>query len=317
MFISVGPQPYLCLISNRYTDRSSTEKSTDSSSPSHKTHLTLRTARTPTFQTAAEIDSVAIDYQYISIRVLARVIGSPGACAGIFTWYCPGLCRAASSVDVEEADIEILTSDPESFVHFTNQPSESPAGFTYRNATANATEPGGNSKGWGEWNEYRYDWLPGMSTWFVNGKETASIAFHAPKRPAGLIVNMWSNGGSWTGNMSVGDEALLQIQWIEVVFNTSEPVNSTVGRRDGVLRRENVPLFGRNEKENDLVERGDRRVLESRAEKNGCKVVCSIDSGTTVGTPVVSKSTAGGRRGVSSFCLLVILVLSVCTAYLL
>lgn len=202
-------------------------------------------------------------------------------------------------------------------MHFTNQPSESPAGFTFKNATVNATLPG--EVVWSDWNEYRYDWLPGLSTWFVNGDETARIAFHAPETPAGLIVNMWSNGGSWTGNMSVGDEALLQIQWIEVVFNTSEPVNSTVGRRDRLGKGESAVFVEVASQEGDEVLKGIEasRTLASRADEEGCKVVCDVHLVKTVGTPVVSKSTAGCRRGIRSISSLVVVLSSVCISYLL
>ena len=270
----------------------STDLSTDAS-PDYKTYLTLRTTRTPTFQSAAEIDSVKTNYQHLSLRLLARVVGSPGACAGIFTWYCPGLCRATSSPDVEEADIEILTSSPKpNNIHFTNQPSESPLGYTFTNATTNPEIP--NGRLWTEWNEYRYDWTPGMSTWYVNDEKVANISFHAPERPSQLILNMWSNGGSWTGNMSVGDAAFLQIQWIEIAFNTSDV--TTKRDESGSGNKRGLWETLRSDSENG-------RGLESRADgkHGGCKVMCSIDSGTVVGTPVVVKSRASGQGVELSF----------------
>jgi len=36
-----------------------------------------------------------------------------------------------------------------------------------------------------------------------------------------LILNMWSNGDTWSGVMDVGAAAELQIQWVEMVFNAS------------------------------------------------------------------------------------------------
>lgn len=55
----------------------------------YKTYLTLRTARTEGFQSVAEIDSKTLNYDYLSARFLARVIGDTGGYAGMFTWRCP------------------------------------------------------------------------------------------------------------------------------------------------------------------------------------------------------------------------------------
>lgn len=231
------------------------------------TYLTLRTTKTVTFQSAGEIDSVATNYQYLSARYYARVVGAPGACAGMFTWYCPGLCRSPSATEVEEADIEILTRDPDNYVHFTNQPSESPEGITYKEATRNASVP----VSWDEWNEYRYDWVPGLSAWYINGQSVANISFHAPERPAQLILNMWSNGGSWTGNMSIGNAAYLQIQWIQIAYNTSSEQSQ---KSHMVARRLDAPPVALDSN------------IETRAEQTRCKRVCQINNLTSPGTPL-------------------------------
>jgi hypothetical protein len=240
------------------------------------TYLTLRTTKTETFQSAGEIDSVATNYQYLSATYYARVVGAPGACAGMFTWYCPGLCRSPSATEVEEADVEILTKDPNNYVHFTNQPSESPEGFTYKEATRNASVP----ISWDEWNEYRYDWVPGLSAWYINGQSVANISFHAPERPAQLILNIWSNGGSWTGNMSVGNAAYLQIQWIEIGYNTSNEKSQKRYAASEQISRSAV---------------GVERSLDNRAKPAQCKRVCQIDSLISPGTPLLNAGTIKDR----------------------
>ncbi|KAG0646440.1 Beta-glucanase [Hyphodiscus hymeniophilus] len=222
--------------------------------------------RLPTFQSAAEIDTIAHNYHYISLRVLARVQGSPGACAGIFT-YLP----SSNPRDVQEADIEILTSGPRSMVQFTNQPSETATGGVEPQATVNGTNPGGED--WTEWVAYRVDWLPGKTTWYANGQMTAEIGFQAPRDPATIILNMWSDGGSWTGNMSIYDEAYLQLQWLEMVYNTSGPVSGSSKRS------------------------ADLDLLQNRNIK-GCETVCSIDENVNaIGSPmVISNHTGAATR---------------------
>ncbi|KAF4617966.1 hypothetical protein G7Y89_g15016 [Cudoniella acicularis] len=241
------------------------EKSTDND-PTYSTYLTLRTARLPGFQSAAEIDSVEKDYHYVSARFFARVTGSPGACAGMFTYLAND-----DPQKIQEADIEILTKDPRNAVQYTNQPSVNAQGNILTQATANTTVP--FVRDWSVWNVYRVDWMPGMTSWYVNGQSVANIAFQTPRDPAGLIINMWSDGGSWTGNMSLYDEAYLQIQWMEVVYNTSGPYTGSSKRDVGF---------------------GASGTLEKRKGTPGCKVVCGIDEKVNVtGTPALLYNNTG------------------------
>jgi hypothetical protein len=240
------------------------------SNEGYTTLLTLRTARTKGFQSAGEMDSVEQNFEYISVRYLARVHGNPGGCAGLFTYRCPGSVCTSTSTTVEEADIEILTRDPSNAVQYTNQPSQSSSGTTLTAATRNVTLLAGT---WSDWNEYRYDWTPGLSTWYVNGTESANISFQAPKDPTGLILNMWSDGGSWTGNMSVGAASYLQIQWIDFVYNTSGPFAGA-----------------------SQVRRDESKLFEKRG--SGCKSVCSIEGNPTRGAPVLVSTSAGTSRGI-------------------
>lgn len=199
---------------------------------------------------------------------MARVIGDAGACAGLFTYL--------SSTPVQEADIEILTSGPKDVVQYTNQPSVDKKGNAVAQATSNATV----GADWTEWNVLRMDWMPKMTAWYVNGEAVATIKYQVPKSPAGLIMNMWSDGGVWTGNMSLGDEALLQIQWIELVYNAS-------GDYAGSQKRDEL---------------GGRGLLEKRRGHSGCEVVCSVDEEVNVtGTPAfISNNTATAVMGAGS-----------------
>ncbi len=124
--------------------------------------------------------------------------------------------------------------------------------------------------------------MPKMTSWYVNDESVANITFQTPKDPAGLVVNMWSDGGVWTGNMSLFDEAFLQIQWIELVYNTSGP------------------YAGLGNKKRD--EQGASGILEKRKGTPGCKVVCGVDEQVNVtGTPALLYNNTGsapaGWRG--------------------
>lgn len=177
-------------------------------------HLTLRTNRLSEFQSASDLETTELGYLHASIRIRARVAGPPGACAGMFTYYS----------DEQESDIEILTRDDHSIMRATNQPGADPQGKVIPEASTQVviSAPGSESNGsWTDWNEYRLDWLPGRSEWFVNGVSKLNKTYGVPTEASNFQLKMWSAGGAWTGNMSVGSLATLDIEWIDMLYNTT------------------------------------------------------------------------------------------------
>ena len=230
------------------------ERNTDPGAPS-QTFLTMRTSRLKEFQSAAEFESVSQGYQYVSVRMFARTRGDQGAVTAMFT-YRAGPNDTLSLL--QEADLEIRTNDPTYAVQYTNQPSWNATGDVPQ-ATRNATLPDG--KRWNDWAYYRLDWTPGSSTWYVNGKLSSRIEFQAPRDPAQLMFNTWSDGGSWSGNMTENTHAYQQIQWIEMVYNNTDPFQVKTGK---------------------------------------CINVCSIDETSRLGTPVLMTNT-GMMNGPPNF----------------
>jgi hypothetical protein len=176
------------------------------------TRLTLRTARLDDFQTAAEIESTQT-YDHLSVRMYARTVGSEGACTAMFTYL-----EGQTALDVQESDIEILTSGPTDYVQYTNQPSVDAQGDQIEESWRNASV----ATPWTDWAEHRIDWTPGRTTWSLDGKEVLSTTFQAPVDPAQVIFNAWSDGNEWSGLMPKGGEAFLQIRWIELVYNIAD-----------------------------------------------------------------------------------------------
>ncbi|CAH0025019.1 unnamed protein product [Clonostachys rhizophaga] len=149
----VGVPPVLDSIdANKNADFSSSYFSWESDGDS--TFMTMRTARLPKFQTSAEFESMDL-FDHASIRMHSRAIGSPGACTAVFTY------REANSLkDVQESDIEILTSDPKTSIQYTNQPSYLEDGTIIDGASNNISV----SAPWNEWSTQRLDWTPGRTT---------------------------------------------------------------------------------------------------------------------------------------------------------
>ncbi|KAK9788044.1 putative GH16 domain-containing protein [Seiridium cardinale] len=183
------------------------QKNTDGS-----TYLTLRTYRTKSFQSVVEADSVADDYTAASLRILSRVHGSPGACAGAFTY------KSDDHTGVQhESDIEVLTQNSKNIIHYTTHPESENHDFDGTFSIAAK-----DSSGWNKWQEHRLDWTQPHSTWYLNGKQNGQLSHELAQVPSYLILNMWSRGDSdWEGTMAVGGSAYYDVQYIQVAYNTS------------------------------------------------------------------------------------------------
>ncbi|KAL4935103.1 hypothetical protein BDV06DRAFT_207637 [Aspergillus oleicola] len=173
------------------------------------THLVLRAYRNENFISSAEVETKLSNIYHASIRVRARVRGDAGTCAGIFTYYD----------DNNESDIEILTRDPTNHIRYTNQPGLDENGNEIPGASTDAVMAGGAA--WTDWNDHRLDWTADLSSWYLNGELVHTKTYGIPSVPSTLILNMWGDGGVWTGDMDIGAAAYLDIESIEVLYNTA------------------------------------------------------------------------------------------------
>ncbi|KAI1741568.1 concanavalin A-like lectin/glucanase domain-containing protein [Xylaria scruposa] len=171
-------------------------------------HLTLRTVRQSDYQSTAEVESATADYHFLTMRMLARSRGASGAVTALFTY--------TANPSVQEADIEFRTQTALNQVQYTNQP-----GTVNGEEQPEATRVVALSGPWTEWQEHRYDWTPGSSDWYVDGKKVASIQFQTPTAPLSVIMNVWSDGGVWSGVMAPGGEAEMQVQWLDLTYNST------------------------------------------------------------------------------------------------
>ncbi|KAH6999155.1 concanavalin A-like lectin/glucanase domain-containing protein, partial [Ilyonectria sp. MPI-CAGE-AT-0026] len=174
-------------------------------------------------QLGGEIFYSRADVDAISFRVSARVSGASGAVAGFFTYHN----------DTQESDIEILTKDGDGRVHFSNQPTTDKNEKIISDTTFNDSLP--ESTSINDWAIYRLDWLPSldMSVWYVDGEQLRTTQTNVPQAASTVFIDMWSNSGWWSGDMAVGDQATLEIQWIEMAFNASATATSVPD--DGVV----------------------------------------------------------------------------------
>ncbi|KAL4977195.1 concanavalin A-like lectin/glucanase domain-containing protein [Aspergillus desertorum] len=189
--------------------------------------LVLRTTRLEDRSSSAEVESQHGNYYRVSIRVRMRLMSTEaisrrpwddtpdvndvpkGACAGIFTY------RSATC----ESDVEFLTSDPPNTIHYANQPDY--------DAENDIIIPGASEVvttvpvRWSEWVTHRMDWFANETLWYADNELQAVVSMSVPDRPSILAINLWSDGGIWTGDMQVGESVYMGIEWIEVAYNTS------------------------------------------------------------------------------------------------
>ncbi|KAL4964950.1 glycoside hydrolase family 16 protein [Aspergillus stella-maris] len=198
------------------------------------TQLVLRTTRYAEYSSTAEIESQHGNFFHCSIRVRMRLMSreaitrSPddeepdvndvpkGACAGIFTY------RSATC----ESDVEFLTSDPPNTIHYANQPDyDNDNDFIIPNASSIVTDV---PVPWSEWTTHRMDWLSDGTLWYADDELQANITKSVPDRPSIIAMNLWSDGGLWTGDMRIDESVYMGIEWIEIAFNTSTAGNSPI-----------------------------------------------------------------------------------------
>jgi hypothetical protein len=250
-----NPVPLFNSPQNVYiTQTNSSDLAEDNTAAS--TYLTLRTQRQSAFQSTSEVENTQNNLQYGSFRFRARVRGDAGACAGMFTFLN----------DKNEADIEILTKDSNGTYHYTNQPS-----VRKGDEIPGASIQKDNLPSWTEWRTHRLDWLPGITRSYIDGQLVAENKINVPKKPSFIDINMWSDGGVWTGNMTPGGEAQLQIQWIQASFNTT-----------GSIKKRAIGKFNK-------IEWSDFELNSfSKRSSNRCSTVCTIDKTQYSGQPEIT-----------------------------
>lgn len=158
---------------------------------------------------SAEIFTQRQDIQYGTFRMRAAVPTVPGVVFGFFSYIN----------DVQEQDIEFLSSDADYYqhVHYTNQPGSSD-GVVDPAAAKDIVIPGADFTAFGE---HRFDWLPSESKYYYNGAQTASITKNVPTTPSEIILNVWSNGDPGFSKGPPTADAIATVQWVQMYFNST------------------------------------------------------------------------------------------------
>ena len=146
---------------------------------------------------------------YGSFRARFSVTGSAGGVAGFFTFLDGGQ---------NEADIEILTNEPKSQIHYTNHLTDGGPNPTL--------QPNVNGLDWSQYRTHRFDWTNKATTFFLDDKQTGKLDKGMPTKESTLIMNMWSSGPKWGGVMKDGEQAIMSVQWMQAFYNQSATAGS-------------------------------------------------------------------------------------------
>lgn len=165
-----------------------------------------------------EVQTTFGDILYASVRTHAIFTNVPGTCTGIFFY----------KDDTQEIDIEYL-SDPSSLSNDPNKPWSIPIQYTNQ-AVVPGTKPT-YSYGPPPWDvtavhEYRIDWVPGRTLFYLDGVLQKEYTTNVPTQPGFWIWNHWTNGDQ---GWSVGppqEDAIFKILNIEMYYNRT----STAGQ---------------------------------------------------------------------------------------
>ena len=122
----------------------------------------------------AEISTHDDDILYGSVRTTLKASTVSGTCHGAFFY----------KDDNHEVDIEVITGDTWKGVHYTNQKANADA----EASTIQMALPSDATTGF---QEYRVDWLPGQTNFYLNGQLQKTLSTNVPSIPGSWLWNNW------------------------------------------------------------------------------------------------------------------------------
>ncbi|KAK3698734.1 hypothetical protein LTR37_016824 [Vermiconidia calcicola] len=168
---------------------------------------------------SAEIVTEREDILYGSFRIGMKTTDINGTCSAFFFYRN----------DTQEIDLEILSAEQH------NDLNQWPIHLDVQNSTTGrdpkdydggseliydmAFPPGGTP---GDYNEYRFDWLPGRIDYYVNSRYVWTTTENVPSEPGRIHMSHWSNGNpSWTHGPPIID-AVTTVSYVKAYFNSTD-----------------------------------------------------------------------------------------------
>lgn len=158
-----------------------------------------------------EVQTTFTDILHASVRTRAIFSKVPGTCAGIFFY----------KNDNQETDIEYL-SDPKSL---SNNGAGAPIPLQYTNQAIVAGQDATNSSGpagddvTSTIHEYRLDWVPGRTSFYLDGVLQKSFTTNVPDQAGPWLWNHWTNGDRGWSAGPPASESVFRIRDIVMYYN--------------------------------------------------------------------------------------------------
>ncbi|OZJ04407.1 hypothetical protein BZG36_02399 [Bifiguratus adelaidae] len=162
--------------------------------------------------TCASIATTRKDILYGSFRAFVKTTTTPGTVASFYFY----------NSDVAEIDIELLSrlQSPWQAYYAIHPEVHNPDGsanyatWSYSNLSFDATQ---------DFHEYRFDWLPGLTVFYVDAVEQYRSITNVPNVPGNIILNHWTDGNpSFSGGPPL-HSAVMEVTNMTFYFNTSTP----------------------------------------------------------------------------------------------
>ncbi|GAO16445.1 hypothetical protein UVI_02048050 [Ustilaginoidea virens] len=195
--------------------------------------------------TSAEMDTSRRDLFWGSFRAMMKLARVAGTCAAFFWVWWMRACLAYMN-DTQEIDMEFLSREFDvgnrvfpvnlvvhSWKSLRDGYDASKSGTLKRvNLAFDPTD---------DFHEYRFDYLPGLVTFYADGKQIAELTgSDVPSSGGHLILQHWSNGNpTWSGGPPSSDAVAL-VRYVKAYFNSSNPNHHQDAQgQEGVCRASN------------------------------------------------------------------------------
>ncbi|KAH8883202.1 concanavalin A-like lectin/glucanase [Thozetella sp. PMI_491] len=167
---------------------------------------------------SAEIATTRSDFLYGSYRASIKLPRDSGTCAA-FYWYFN---------DTQEIDIEFLSKSfdfvrrvfPTNVVLHSNANLDPDYDAEEGGTWAVKNLPFDPTNGF---HEYRFDWIPGLVTFYADGRVINQMSGDAvPNHPGHVLLSHWSNGDDkWSGGPPAKN-ASVSIRYFNAYFNSTD-----------------------------------------------------------------------------------------------
>lgn len=161
--------------------------------------------------TSAALGTKRSDFLYGTYRARMKMSNLPGTVAA-FYFYRNNTCE----IDVES--LSRLNNPYKSY--FAIQPQIYNADGSASSLTNEKHELQFNSTE--DYHEYRFDWLPGVVKFYIDGQMVREMTTNVPDAPGRILLNHWTDGNPNFSGGPPTEDSKLKVSQLNMFFNSSD-----------------------------------------------------------------------------------------------